>query len=297
MLGFCLLRRTPLLNVSHAYRSRFCFSTSASAKARSSSKAKDDGVWSNDHDLSSLAVMGPNLKWQVVRDGGSCVQMDKKPKDFTVRVCSLDDIAPNPGTNYIAECPDRYTAQDAFFDLLADNLFLQLHPGANQDQFDEQRLNLINETLPEIGLYRGHTNAGLDKDSRRLLAYYQRLFDDDNEDEGESYSVFEFLSGSDALSRCLLDLPGDEKWARDIAVSLHRQGWQVQWEHCVITWRDAFGVPDCCGEIYLEGGVTVDGDDVWNSWATPYLYLPCFPGEDILTRQWLTDFCSRTNKF
>jgi hypothetical protein len=83
---------------------RRVLSTISTAVATAAATTRDSRVWMKKlkepllpkdivvpFDLSFLAVMGPNLKWQVVYvKEGACQQLDTKPMESNVRICSLE---------------------------------------------------------------------------------------------------------------------------------------------------------------------------------------------------------------
>jgi hypothetical protein len=74
----------------------------------------------------------------------------------------------------------------------------------------------------------------------------------------------------------------DKGKMQQTALRLQEEGWELRW-NVHITDEDNLGhhpfLSEQNGEVNFSDGVYVYGDD-WHQ-ATPYLYLPCFKGEDV----------------
>ena len=227
--------------------------------------------------------------------------MDAKPAYFEARICSLEDISPDPNKKYLHTFRGGFTATEAFYAILERNIHSHIGDSLGYEFWDED-CTLSNHVLPKICEWRDPTNKTLDKDARRLLSYIQNIFDERHEsfNNGAVQELFDNadeLFDADALFFPNFDLlkiphlPGikeaDQKWMSEIAERLHDEGWEIRWDIKAFTAEDIVGgEPTLSGELYMSDGVWVPENHVFDETATPLLYLPCFPGESIVESEW-----------
>lgn len=226
---------------------------------------RDTGVWMKDvsGQDASIAVMGPNLKWQIVEMGKACVQRDTKPSQFQIRVCSLVDTLPGSDREY-TDIFSENTELEANSLVVSNEIALIIHPPPDcsdeEDNFDEEfhvdLIDRLEKVVRLIGLYDDPTEETLDEDGRRFLSFLQ-----------EHYEV----NKNEYLPTLLQFTDGhDEEWIHKSASRLREQGWKLHWdvEYCT--------AGDLLEGNHLDDEVWVHKDTLEYAYANPYLYLPCF---------------------
>lgn len=223
----------------------------------------------------SVAVMGPNLKWQIVHKGCCCVQSDTKPLDFQARVCSLEDTLPRRDmASYKEQYQEGFTGSEAFILSVAREIALSIAPPNEEEEEDEDLANLVDQlyvVIPSIGVYEDPTEKTLDDECKRLLSFLQNKEFEKNVSRLPDPTLLT-LNDFDVIK-------GDDKaWVGSIASRLHKEGWELRWDTRNFTAGEILG--GFSGQIYLSDGVWVNASETWDATYTPFLYLPCFDGEE-----------------
>ncbi|CAB9502260.1 unknown protein [Seminavis robusta] len=238
-----------------------------------SSQRDDTGLWMKDFEGKepySMAVMGPNLKWQVVEKGRN-TQMDEKPATFGARICSRKDLGTNVQiTPEILRLADRKTTRNLFFEIVRDEVVRSLGvPLGFKD-----KVTIFN-SLSTIGTFEPYdedfptrlrwNSHGLDSGSRKILEYLGarcRVRSDDIYDP-------DFFT---ALDLTLPNLPffrgikeQDRGWIYEAATNAHNKGFRLEWAAIHII---GYGPDGTCNQCEFSKLVS------------PQLHLPCFEGED-----------------